>query len=238
MEIDKDFTVKQEGSYSSQGHRQHLEDYDDDDPLKCDVDIKSEEIESLQACTICKRQVPDSEFWGHVFDRHGLNNDEYQGVASALKTPKVFEDADASGDDDEFVEKVQPAEDQLTNGCTFKCKYCDLERISWQQISKHIYQTHKDVKDEKIDPFELVIDHKIFECSKCKKPILQDKLLIRRHMRQAHKIFLPKHKKVKKEGKHGAKKPWVVGNECKFKCKYCQKVLDNWGASLKHHGMP
>ena len=219
---------------------------DQQDPLSGAVHIKSEDPDS---CMICPgpNKVPFS--WEHVLERHGLNDVEYRDIAKALEAPKAFEHSvftsTKAGDDKKAVDDNYEIRDLIVNECTFKCKYCDQKRSSWQQMSMHIYRTHNDVKKSEkgarsLDPFDLVVEHKIFECPKCKKPILHDKQLIRRHFREAHKILLPKPIQVKVKRSKGKvqrvpQRRGLVTNECKFKCKYCPKIFASWHTNVMHH---
>ena len=79
------------------------------------------------------------------------------------------------------------------------------------------------------DPFDLLVDYKMFECSVCKMPLLLDRNIVYRHMFETHKIRAPK-----RDDPRLAKNPKLVKNECKFKCNYCPQVSDSWYSTLKH----
>ena len=234
METSEEFSVKQEDE-EMDCFIDQVNPKEEQDPLSCD--IKSETPETCELCT-GPTKVPFS--WEHVLERHGLGDVDYRKIVQALEAPKVFEhsvfQSTKAKDDNEYTIR-----DLIVNECKFKCKYCDHERSSWQQMSQHIYRTHKDIKKfRSLDPFDLVVDHKIFECPKCKRPILHDKQLIRRHFREAHKILLPKPIKVKvkrskSQSQTDAKRRGMVTNECKFKCKYCPKVFESWQTTVIHH---
>ena len=181
---------------------------------------------SLRRCVLCGREAANSEFLEHVLKAHGLSEGDYKSIAKALVKPEVLEDPEEA-----VTKNTLPTQDPntnnslqpITNGCKFKCQYCDQRTLSWQQMRKHVGREHKD-KGKCGDPFELVVEHKIYQCAQCRKPILQDKHLVRRHMREAHRMLLPK-----------PKRPWLATNECKFQCKHCSQVLSSWEATMIHH---
>ena len=125
----------------------------------------------------------------------------------------------------------------MIDGCKFKCKYCTHEETSWRRMTSHIYTTHK-IKTVH-NPLKLVVDCKIFECTKCKIPILQDRQIIYQHMFVAHKIRLSrKHiqsKKQQRVNQRVAKNPDFVINGCQFRCKFCQEIFESWQSAQKHH---
>ena len=138
-----------------------------------------------------------------------------------------------------------PAEDPLAkmpeelikNGCRFRCKYCNHETPSWGQMSKHLKRRHQVKKRH--DPFDLVIDLNIFDCHKCKKPILKDRGLIYNHMLSSHKITIPRLPKPEKGSnrieKLKSRNPDFVKNECTFRCNYCSEISECWEAARRHH---
>ena len=149
----------------------------------------------------------------------GYNLDHNQ--TKSMSGTQPFEIAEIN--EDKATENGESfAEHQVINGCKFKCKQCDHENTSWQQMSRHSMQKHS---KKVLDPFELVVKYKIFECLKCSKPMLQDRALWRNHMRWYHKTKigqLPKN-------------PNLVTNECKFRCKVCQIVFESWFSTTTHH---
>ena len=173
-----------------------------------------------QKCVICDREVPGRQFWDHVKEQHGFNEVEYQSVAKNLQ----------SRSEDEAAKKGKFL---LEDGCKFKCTYCSNKETSWRRMTNHIHKTHKGKKKKVHDPFDLIVDYKIVDCQECKKPILQDRVIMYRHMLQDHKIKISTTTKVDK--KTAMKKRRDVGNECKFKCKFCPKVLECWMSTLRHH---
>ena len=63
--------------------------------VKTEAVVKDETtVDTSQICTICGREVAETEFWGHVLDRHGLKSEEYQTVADSLKAPKLAANED------------------------------------------------------------------------------------------------------------------------------------------------
>ena len=63
--------------------------------VKTETVVKDEAaVDTSQICTICGREVAETEFWSHVLDRHGLMSEEYQTVADSLKSPKLAANED------------------------------------------------------------------------------------------------------------------------------------------------
>ena len=130
-----------------------------------------------QKCVICDSEVTGPQFWDHVKEQHGFNQVEYQSVAKNLQSRS----ADEAGRKREFL---------IENACKFRCKYCGQKETSWRNMTTHIYKTHKSKTKTIHDPLDLIVDYKLVDCPECKKPILQDKVIMYRHMLQDHKITL------------------------------------------------
>ena len=119
-----------------------------------------------------------------------------------------------------------PEQEQITNSCKFQCKYCNQETPSWGQMAKHLKLEHQVKKRH--DPFELVIGPPpVYDCPKCKKPILKDRSLIYNHMFSSHKITIQRGERPSN--------PDLVKNECTFKCKYCPQMSNSWKRARNHH---
>ena len=181
-------------------------------------DEEQHEDNRKQTCLLCSKEVPEMGFWEHVKCLHGFIEVEYQSLAKSFDAPELYE---------AFKGRGTSAEDGITDGCKFKCKYCDHESISWRKMTKHL-RTHNTNIKKVHDPFELLVDHKMYECSVCKMPLLQDRIIVYHHMFGAHKIRAPQRL---------AKNPLLVKNECKFQCRFCPQVSDCWDSTLRHHRM-
>ena len=135
METSDDISVKQEEEEMDYFIDQ-VNPEEQQDPLRCDIQIKTE---TPDACVICPgtTKVPFSS--EHVLERHGLNDAQYRDIAQALEAPKVFEhsvfEATKAKDDKVAMEGNYKIRDLIVNECKFKCKYCDKKRSSWQQMS-------------------------------------------------------------------------------------------------------
>ena len=79
-----------------------------------------------------------------------------------------------------------------------------------------------------------VVESKFHTCQLCGKEVLQDNRLLYLHRRAAHM------NKVKGGGRNKQQKTvdpnsgGVVENQCKFRCRHCHEVFDNWDATLGH----
>ena len=78
-------------------------------------------------------------------------------------------------------------EDQMSNGCTFACKYCEFESNAWRQMTAHLTKVHNNSKRQ--DPYSLVVYKQEFKCQRCPKVLLQDRGIIYKHMQKAHVLI-------------------------------------------------
>ena len=66
-----------------------------------------------------------------------------------------------------------------------RCFNCGQKEPSWRKMTDHIHKKHNSKNRRRVhDPMELVVDFKTVDCRKCKRPILQDKTILYRHMLQ------------------------------------------------------
>ena len=85
-------------------------------------------------------------------------------------------------------------EQNVVDGCRFRCKYCAHDTNSWTNMTKHIFRTHKSAP-KKHDPMDLVVEKVSYQCKDCGKILLQDKRIL-----NTHKALCGKTKKAVKEG--------------------------------------
>ena len=93
--------------------------------VKTEAVIKDEAaVDTSQICTICGREVAETEFWSHVLDRHGLMSEEYQTVADSLKSPKL------ATNEDDAEKALEVGKSSLLWKSYFFVKFCSLYLVS------------------------------------------------------------------------------------------------------------
>ena len=59
-----------------------------DYPFGINKVIQDEAVDKSQICSMCGRELSESEFWDHVMVRHGLVAEEYLGIVARLNQVK------------------------------------------------------------------------------------------------------------------------------------------------------